>query len=347
MKQLLLAAGVIIGGLYFLRRAKNSSSYAKSISLTPRLDENKAISYVSSILHIPVQVVLDNHAGAEIVASVQRVVVLYDGTQIGMFSPTNAVMRIASNKSAVMPSIDLPLPLLQLLKAVGGQAKQWITSGDYDKILDRLQLQMQVVVDSKYHFNVVCKRLGECVQLSDGVGLIAYSKRKISPLSDYSAYIPARTALKYNDPVLIPDGSVEDTVRLMLQIVQETSGDTERLAKHLAKDNLKDTLESIWTFIYTHIAYVRDSVFQEQVRRPLRTLYDQKGDCDCYATLIGSMLYNLGIPFKFRIAEYANKGYYQHVYVIVPYSGGYFTVDPVLDNFNQEKPTTNHKDFQL
>ena len=88
-------------------------------------------------------------------------------------------------------------------------------------------------------------------------------------------------------------------------------------------------------------------MFQEQVRRPLRTLYDQKGDCDCYATLIGSMLYNLGIPFKFRIAEYANKGYYQHVYVIVPYSGGYFTVDPVLDNFNQEKPTTNHKDFQL
>ena len=76
----------------------------------------------------------------------------------------------------------------------------------------------------------------------------------------------------------------------------------------------------------------------EQVRRPLRTLYDQKGDCDCFATLIGSILENLGIKYKFRVAAY-QRGW-QHDYVIVPYENGYYTVDPVLDQcFAEKKPT--------
>ena len=77
----------------------------------------------------------------------------------------------------------------------------------------------------------------------------------------------------------------------------------------------------------------------EQVRRPLRTLYDQKGDCDCYATLIGAMLKNMGIDFRFRIAAYS-AGRYQHVYVVVPSNDsptGYYVVDPVLDQCFAEK----------
>jgi hypothetical protein len=90
---------------------------------------------------------------------------------------------------------------------------------------------------------------------------------------------------------------------------------------------------------------VPDDRFIEQVRRPLRCLYDKKGDCDCYATLIGSMLENLNIPYKFRIAAYNGNENYQHVYVIVPNGTGYYTCDPVVDRFNYEKPPSKTKDF--
>ena len=82
-----------------------------------------------------------------------------------------------------------------------------------------------------------------------------------------------------------------------------------------------------------------------EVRRPLRCLYDKKGDCDCYATLIGSILENLNIPYKFRIAAYNGNSHFQHVYVIVPNGSGYYTCDPVVDKFNYEKPTSKVKDF--
>lgn len=122
----------------------------------------------------------------------------------------------------------------------------------------------------------------------------------------------------------------------MREVAERYKSDTATLAQRLNKDGLKETLQNIWNFVYTYIQYVPDSRVREQVRRPLRTLYDQQGDCDCYATLIASMLINLNIPYHFRIAAYS-AGRYQHVYVVVPHDGGYYVVDPVLDKCFAEK----------
>jgi transglutaminase-like putative cysteine protease len=131
----------------------------------------------------------------------------------------------------------------------------------------------------------------------------------------------------------------------MHRIVSEHSSDTKKLAQKLKAANLRDTLRNIWNFVYTYIQYEPDSKLFEQLRRPLRTLHDQKGDCDCYAILIGSVLTNLNIPYSFRVAEYENRGFFQHVYVVVPNGGGYITVDPVVEKFDYEKPFTKKKDF--
>lgn len=169
-----------------------------------------------------------------------------------------------------------------------------------------------------------------------GLGLVAASMRKIKDISDYISYIPPREQLKRKDLVVIPDGSVRDTANLMREVAERYKSDTATLAQRLNKDGLKETLQNIWNFVYTYIQYVPDSRVREQVRRPLRTLYDQQGDCDCYATLIASMLINLNIPYHFRIAAYS-AGRYQHVYVVVPHDGGYYVVDPVLDKCFAEK----------
>lgn len=179
-----------------------------------------------------------------------------------------------------------------------------------------------------------------------GLGLVAASQRKIRDISDYISYIPPRENLKYNDHIVHPDGTVRDTGELMRAVVEKYYTDVTQLAKHLKRDTLKDTLQSIWDFVYTHIQYVPDSRVREQVRRPLRTLYDQKGDCDCFATLIGALLRNLDIEFKFRIAAYS-AGRYQHVYVVVPLESTdqYWVVDPVLDKCFAEKPTSKFFDL--
>lgn len=172
-----------------------------------------------------------------------------------------------------------------------------------------------------------------------GLGLVAAKDRKIKNIGDYVAYIPGQENLKRSDLVAIADGTVRDTAELMHKVVDTYYSDVTELAGRLKRDTLKDTLQNIWNFVYTYIQYVPDSRIMEQVRRPLRTLYDQKGDCDCYATLIGAMLKNMGIDFRFRIAAYS-AGRYQHVYVIVPSNDsptGYYVVDPVLDQCFAEK----------
>jgi len=180
------------------------------------------------------------------------------------------------------------------------------------------------------------------------LGLTAAANRPIRPKSEYLHLIEPLGALDRTDPVINRDGDTDETVGYMIDIVREYSGETSRLARTLKGKNLWDTLSRVWGFVFRYIKYEPDDVLFEQLRRPLRTLHDQKGDCDCYSILIGSILHNLGIPFHFRVTAYDDPNRFQHVYVIVPKpGGGYYTVDPVVDAFDYEKPFSNHKDYKF
>lgn len=175
----------------------------------------------------------------------------------------------------------------------------------------------------------------------NGLGLVCAEDRTIKPLSDYAHLIPGRENLRYEDKIVFYDVKPQDTAKFIRRIAREYKKDTSVLAKALKGESVKHTIENIWNFVAEHIKYVQDASDKEQVRRPLRTLYDQKGDCDCYATLIASICENLDYSYTIRIAEYDNKGYYQHVYCIIE---GY-VCDPVVDRCFYEKKPTKVKDF--
>jgi hypothetical protein len=177
------------------------------------------------------------------------------------------------------------------------------------------------------------------------LGLTAASLRDIKPMSDYVNYIPPKEELKRNDLIVIQNGSVEDTVRMMHKVAGDYKSDTAMLAKLLQGKNTRETVGNMFNFVYNYIQYVPDSKVLEQVRRPLRTLWDRKGDCDCYSVLIASMCNNLNIPYKFRIAAYGGRANYQHVYVVVPSSSGELICDPVVDKPFYEKSPSKYKDF--
>ncbi len=177
-----------------------------------------------------------------------------------------------------------------------------------------------------------------------GLGLTASHRRTIRSGKEYDRFFGPP---KGTDPLLSQGASVYDTLDFMADIVSKTASESRSIAAQLKGTGLADTCRKLWNFCYNHIQYKQDSPGEEQLRSPSRTWADRKSgvDCDCFSIFCSSILSNLGIAHSLRICELKNKGYFQHVYVVVPadqrdgnLSGGYITIDPVLDRFNMEAP---------
>ncbi len=169
-------------------------------------------------------------------------------------------------------------------------------------------------------------------------------------IQDGSRYNPYFSLPDDSDRIIIEDGEVEETVDLMKKVVWKYLNDTKEISRHLKGSTLETTCRNTWEFLYNHIQYKLDKKGLEQLRRPCRSWAERTTgiDCDCFSIFVSSILTNLKIPHKFRIAKY-NQDAYQHVYVIVPKPGkaGYYTIDCVLSRFNYEKPFTKQKDFTM
>lgn len=151
------------------------------------------------------------------------------------------------------------------------------------------------------------------------------------------------------DPVIKRGATVNDTVRFIPKVVRETLFQTSKLAQTLKGKDTYETCRNIWAFVYRYIAYKKDEEGKEQVRSPARTWNDRKQgvDCDCYTVFISSILSNLKIKHKLRIAKY-KQDHFQHIYPIVQTPDGkYITVDCVVDRFNYEEPYSEKQDTNM
>lgn len=180
------------------------------------------------------------------------------------------------------------------------------------------------------------------------------TRRELLSGKAYDALIPRPQG---RDHSIREDAGVDDTLKLIRKTVPQTAWHTERLAPKLKGKNLHETCNNIWQFVYRHIAYKKDATGREQVRSPRRSWFNRyEGvDCDCYTEFISSILYNLGIPHKYRIAAYDPERGWQHIYPIVPLEGrtdrkmdkreDYIVIDCVKDAFDDEQPFIDSKDY--
>jgi hypothetical protein len=185
-------------------------------------------------------------------------------------------------------------------------------------------------------------------------------KRRIRSGEEFDHLIPKATG---KDHRIKGYADVEDTLKLIKKTVPKTLWQTEAIAEVLRGKNLKDTCANIWHFVYNHIQYKRDKDGVEQIRSPRRTWRDRFSgvDCDCYTEFISSILSNLGIPHVLRITKYPQKPpdipRWQHIYPIVPVTGRldgtlsglgeYIVMDCVKDDFDDEQPYLEHKDYDM
>lgn len=177
------------------------------------------------------------------------------------------------------------------------------------------------------------------------IGSITSGKRSIRDGKEYDKFFPAPAE---RDRIIIRDGDVDDTVELMKKVVWKYLDDTRQIAQHLKQPSVQETCRLIWSFLFNHIQYKLDKPGLEQLRRPARSWQERHTgiDCDCFSIFISSILTNLQIPHKFRIAKY-DKDVFQHVYVVVPLEKGIYIIDPVLSQANYEKPYKQKKDFTM
>ncbi|MBN2649332.1 MAG: hypothetical protein JXR50_06290 [Prolixibacteraceae bacterium] len=191
------------------------------------------------------------------------------------------------------------------------------------------------------------------VKYLNGLGLVASGKRKIKPGNEFDKFFAPP---KREDKYLTYAGTTNDTIGFMADIIKNTLADTKQIASVLKGNDLNSTLRNVFNFIFGHIQYKPDDPTTEELRRPVRVWADRSTgvDCDCYSIFIGSILSNLNIPFALRMVKISGRSYYQHVYVVVPKDGSrrslenranYFTVDPVLDTYNEEHPFTEKFDL--
>ncbi|WP_338765817.1 transglutaminase-like domain-containing protein [Bernardetia sp. ABR2-2B] len=201
--------------------------------------------------------------------------------------------------------------------------------------------------------------------------MIANGKRQLKSGKRYDHLIPKPNFQNTKLSDLIEVGF---TVKSMKNIVRATHTDVTKLAQVLKGQTITETCSNIFHFVYNHIQYVKDKTGIEEIRTPARIWADRKGDCDCYSTLIGAILYSLKIPFAFRITKYSLD--WQHVYIIVYNQNapnrkelktfldeetgeeyekvvrtnkpkGYNIIDPVVDDDDYEVEFTDKQDHKM
>ncbi|MDR1544911.1 MAG: transglutaminase-like domain-containing protein [Prevotellaceae bacterium] len=354
MWKILIGAGAGLLAVLFWSKLKSLTTAWDNLIITPKLDGGLSkLKLTLTTLTIPVAVDFGNRSDQTITVQVSAFDIFYNNKLLAQNQPTATDVQLLPNSARTLAGLKIDVSNFTLISVIGDVVKNILANANLTQIgteiINKLTYNITVVVNKSIVINYEGLFGNPAQQTSTGVsglGLVPAGERDVIPYGKMEMFLPPKSTLEKTDLIVIPNGSVEDTVRFMQKVCKQYNSDTTMLANALKAGSIEQTLHNFFDFIFTYIKYVPDSKFTEQVRRPARCLWDKKGDCDCFSTLIGSMCENLGIPYKFRIAEYDNKGYYQHVYVVVPKSDGtYWICDPVVDRFNYEKTFTNKKDF--
>ena len=295
-----------------------------------------------------------NPTNAPITLAVNQVVANYKGSAIAYSTPDIKGLTIGAG-STQEPEIKFQVPYLNLI----------------GKGLSTALLQNTAQLKADLSFTLSLSINGETITTTQNLTQDNMNGLALGELGIVSGPRNTQDGRKFNHlikkasgtDVFVKNGNVLETVESCIETIAEHFREVEELASMLKADTVKASCKNIFDFSYKYLQYHKDEDGTEQLRTPARSWMDgqmrfkQKGissagiDCDDYSIFVGSLLKNLGIPFKLRITKYDGKKNFQHIYVIVPALGDSedeIVIDPVLSKFDYQKPYSFEKsDFNM
>lgn len=137
-------------------------------------------------------------------------------------------------------------------------------------------------------------------------------------------------------------GTTNDIISVIMKLDKFVHVDTATFSHNFSENNLY----ALWYFVKNHIKYVEDKPGMERVKRPSVLWKIRKGDCKSYSLFIGTVLYNLGIPYSYRYVAWNKGKSYKHVYVIAHTYAGDVILDSVHDTYDDEVAYHHKKDIK-
>lgn len=139
-----------------------------------------------------------------------------------------------------------------------------------------------------------------------------------------------------------------DTVPFIIERIKNTLSQTKKLAAKLKGSSLGQTLANDSNLVLNHILYRKDDPNHEEVRDPAATIWQGKGDCDCFVTLLGSILTNQKINFFPVTTSYPNQegDGWSHTYIVVPKNQNAKALPQSRSDYVVLDPVTNRHDFE-
>ncbi len=257
-----------------------------------------------------------------------------------------SLMSLSSVAIELVKKINKESPLEQNTEAL---------KDNIDKILKDISLQIITNVNN----------IPFVIEEALGYAPLSAIERPITDANGkFDKYFPEPRGKK---ELVIKNGSVDDTVKKMIEIVNQDAHLIKDASLNLFKtETILGTSKKLFDWIYKYIKYNLEE--GEQLKNPLVTYhlgqrlavknfkeagsYDKyySADCDDISIFVASVLKNLNIPYAFRITSYrdilGNDNGYSHVYVIIPLKNGQeIIIDPVFYYFNQQKSYSKKKDF--
>jgi hypothetical protein len=337
----LAVVATIGGGFYLIKKGKKLLSGAK---MNFALLGFRIHKLTMQEVQFAVKLRCYNPTKSPITLAINQVVANYKGSAIAYSTPDIKGLTIGAGGTQE-PEILFQVPYLNLM----------------GKGLTMAALQNTAQLKADMTFTLTLSINGETITTTQNLTDENMSGLTIGQLGIVSGPRNTKDGRKFNHLIkkangtdlFIKTGNVLETVESCIDIVADHYREVEELAKMLQADTIKESCRNIFNFTYTYLQYHQDKQGTEQLRTPSRSWLDgqikfkQQGkssygiDCDDYSIFVGSLLKNLGIPFKFRITKYDGKSNFQHIYVFVPAKGdseNEIIIDPVLSKFDYQKP---------
>lgn len=151
---------------------------------------------------------------------------------------------------------------------------------------------------------------------------------------------------------IIGDQDVNDIIKNLLAYHDKYTEDYKKIAPYFIGIDDEHTLKNIFNYLKKNVQYSVESTDNQTLRSPSAIVAMGKNDCKNYSLFIGGILQALNdlgyyFPFAYRFASYSifNKQP-GHVFIVVYPKKNEVWIDPVLQNFNQQKQPYYFKDYK-